>query len=190
MKKNFNLLFIFISDDALCIEEFKQFCKNELQNKNVMTLPKIDTILDHPFFTHDFIIIYSFLTELALKTESERQIFFTDLVSRLKAFPEEIVARQLGELLLSRLVLLDNTACKHLLPYVLKPKQGKYSNLRFDRERIQRNIMFELFLNFRKYNRWSESIFCGNISTKYCTQIAAYILCTRRSNKTFITQPF
>lgn len=85
-------------------------------------MPNFNTILEHPYFTHDFIIIYSFLTELALKTETERRTFFTELLTKLKAFPEEIVARQLGELLLSRLVLLDETACKHFLPYVFKPR--------------------------------------------------------------------
>lgn len=122
-----NASYLFILVDTLPLEEFKQFCKNEIQNKNVMSLPKFSTILEHPFFTHDFIVIYSFLTELALKSETERQSFFTELATKLKTFPEEIVARQLGELLLSRLVLLDSTACKHLLPFIFKPKQGMYN---------------------------------------------------------------
>ena len=44
------------------------------------------------------------------------------LVQQLKEFPEKIVAEQLGRLLLSRMVLLDYTAQKKLLPFVLKPK--------------------------------------------------------------------
>lgn len=51
-------------------------------------------------------------------------IFFchSNLVHQLKAFPEKIVAEQLGRLLLSRMVLLDPTAQLKLLPFVLKPK--------------------------------------------------------------------
>lgn len=40
----------------------------------------------------------------------------------LKAFPEDVVAEQLGRSLLSRIVLLDQTAQVKFLPYVLKPR--------------------------------------------------------------------
>lgn len=43
-------------------------------------------------------------------------------MEKLQSFPEKIVVEQLGKLLLSRLVLLDQTAQTKLLPYILKPK--------------------------------------------------------------------
>lgn len=49
-------------------------------------------------------------------------------MEQLRAFPEKVVAEQLGKLLLSRLVLLDSTAQSKLLPFVLKPKQENDEN--------------------------------------------------------------
>lgn len=46
------------------------------------------------------------------------------LMDELTGFPENLVAMQLGALLLSRMVLLDTTAQEILLPCVLHPKQG------------------------------------------------------------------
>lgn len=95
-----------------------------MQNQVPAKRPSFATILKHEFFTHNFIVIYSFLTELPLKSESVKEEFFSTVAAKLRTFPEEIVARQLGELLLSRLVLLDYTAQNLLLPFILVPKQG------------------------------------------------------------------
>lgn len=46
------------------------------------------------------------------------------LMDELTGLPENLVAMQLGTLLLSRMVLLDTTAQEILLPCVLRPKQG------------------------------------------------------------------
>jgi hypothetical protein len=46
------------------------------------------------------------------------------LMDELTGFPENLVAMQLGALLLSRMVLLDTTAQEILLPCILAPKQG------------------------------------------------------------------
>ncbi|XP_048260053.1 protein-associating with the carboxyl-terminal domain of ezrin isoform X3 [Bombus terrestris] len=72
-------------DDVPSLLEFKQFCKENLQNPD----PSLRT-----------------------------------LITQLRMFPENIVAEQLGRLLLSRMVLLDTTAQEQLLPFILKPKDG------------------------------------------------------------------
>ncbi|XP_033175382.1 protein-associating with the carboxyl-terminal domain of ezrin isoform X2 [Bombus impatiens] len=72
-------------DDVPSLSEFKQFCKENLQNPD----PSLRT-----------------------------------LITQLRMFPENIVAEQLGRLLLSRMVLLDTTAQEQLLPFILKPKDG------------------------------------------------------------------
>lgn len=84
----------------------------------------LQELLENPFFNHDFIMIHSFLTELPLKSVKEKDDFFQGLISKLKQYNEEVVASQLGSLLLSRLVLLNKAAQTALLPYVLKPTQG------------------------------------------------------------------
>uniref|UniRef100_A0A0C9PIX5 Scyl3 protein n=1 Tax=Fopius arisanus TaxID=64838 RepID=A0A0C9PIX5_9HYME len=110
------------SDDVPALLDFKELCRQQLQNPDPVLRPSLNSLLRHPFFTHDFINIHAFLMELPLKTEPEKEHFFSNLVPQLQSFPEKIVAEQLGRLLLSRLVLLDPTAQCKLLPYVLKPK--------------------------------------------------------------------
>ncbi|OXU31340.1 hypothetical protein TSAR_012685 [Trichomalopsis sarcophagae] len=104
-------------DDVPGLAEFRELCKQKLDDVTLSSLT------NHPFFTHDFMKIYAFLTELPLKSESEKEKFFLNLVSQLQNFPEKIVAEQLGKLLLSRMVLLDSTAQSKLLPFILKPKE-------------------------------------------------------------------
>lgn len=97
-----------------------------MQNVNANLRPKLIDLLECPFFNHDFIKIYSFLTELPLKTDDEKAEFFTSLPNKLNSFNEVAVASQLGGLLLSRLVLLNKTAQKVLLPLILCPQKGNY----------------------------------------------------------------
>lgn len=107
--------------------EFKQFCKDNLQNPDPSLRSDLSYVLQHSFFNHDFMRIYAFLDELPLKNNQEKEVFFDSLITQLRTFPENIVAEQLGRLLLSRMVLLDTTAQKQLLPFILKPKDEKDS---------------------------------------------------------------
>lgn len=109
-------------DDS--IREFCDYCKNELQNCEVSKRPNIKSVLAHPFFSQDFILTYSFLIELPLKNNAEKNEFFQNLGEKLKAFNEKLVASQLSGLLLSRMVLSNATAQKDLLPYLLSPQIG------------------------------------------------------------------
>ncbi|XP_058806176.1 protein-associating with the carboxyl-terminal domain of ezrin [Phymastichus coffea] len=103
-------------DDVPGLTDFRDMCKAKLKDISLSSL------VNHPFFTHDFMKIYAFLMELPLKTELEKESFFLNLVSQLQNFPEKIVAEQLGKLLLSRMVLLDPTAQTKFLPFILTPK--------------------------------------------------------------------
>ncbi|XP_054008151.1 protein-associating with the carboxyl-terminal domain of ezrin [Hylaeus anthracinus] len=113
------------SEDVPSLLEFRQFCKENLQNVDPSQRSELSSVLRHPFFTHDFMRIHAFLEELPLKNNLEKEIFFGTLIMQLRTFPENIVAEQLGRLLLSRMVLLDATAQEKLLPFVLKPRDGK-----------------------------------------------------------------
>ncbi|KZC07828.1 Protein-associating with the carboxyl-terminal domain of ezrin, partial [Dufourea novaeangliae] len=113
------------SEDVPSLLEFKQFCKENLQNSDPCLRSELSSVLQHPFFTHDFMRIHAFLEELPLKSNQEKEIFFGNLIAQLRTFPESIVAEQLGRLLLSRMVLLDSTAQEKLLPFILKPRDGK-----------------------------------------------------------------
>lgn len=109
-------------DDVPGLKEFIEYCKQELKTSDTSLVASLSSLLNHSFFSHDFMKIHAFLTELPLKTETEKKEFFLNIVEKLESFPEKIVAEQLGKLLLSRLVLLDPTAQEKLLPFILKPK--------------------------------------------------------------------
>lgn len=113
------------TDEAPNLLEFKEFCKSDLQNPDAYLRSKLSNVLQHSFFTHEFIRIHAFLEELPLKTDTEREEFFTKLRQQLQTYPEAVVAEQLGRVLLSRMVLLDSTAQVKLLPFIFKPKDEK-----------------------------------------------------------------
>lgn len=107
------------------MREFKKYCRDHLQNHDPTKRPNLAEILMHNFYNHEFITIYKFLTFLPLKAEDEKCQFFSNILESLKCFDEENVAKQLSGLLLSRLTMLDQTARKDVIPYILKPKNGK-----------------------------------------------------------------
>lgn len=84
--------------------------------------PLLSAIQLHNYFTHDFVIIHGFLSELALKTQPAKQEFFKTLNEKLKQFDENAIGTQLSELLLSRLVLLEPSAQFYFIPFLLKPQ--------------------------------------------------------------------
>ncbi|RZF39976.1 hypothetical protein LSTR_LSTR002379 [Laodelphax striatellus] len=116
------VLSTYSSDDVPGMAEFRELCKTQLQNVSSAVRPSLDKVLRLPFFTHEFINIHNFLSELTLKTEQDKQDFFRDLSGKLSSFPEDVVASQLSSLLLSRIVLLDTTAQQHLLPLLFSPR--------------------------------------------------------------------
>lgn len=57
--------------------EFRELCKKNLQNSDACLRSGLSNVLQHSFFTHEFIRIHAFLEELPLKTDVEREEFFT-----------------------------------------------------------------------------------------------------------------
>lgn len=104
------------------VQEFLNYCQTHLKHKNPTMRPLLSAIQLHNYFTHDFVTIHGFLSELALKTQPSKQEFFKTLNEKLKQFDEATIGSQLSELLLSRLVLLDQSAQFYLLPFLLKPQ--------------------------------------------------------------------
>lgn len=102
--------------------EFRSYCKEHLRNAKAEMRPALSAILLHPYFNQDFVLVHSFLSELPLKSVLEKQSFFGGLIDRLRAFDEAIVASELVDLILSRMVVLDETAKLYVIPFVLRPR--------------------------------------------------------------------
>lgn len=103
-------------------QEFLTYCRTHLKHNNPSMRPLLSGIVLHNYFNHDFIVIHSFLSELPLKTQQAKQDFFKTLSDKLKKFDENTIGSQLSDLLMSRLVLLEQSAQYHLLPVLLKPQ--------------------------------------------------------------------
>nr|XP_018906398.1 PREDICTED: protein-associating with the carboxyl-terminal domain of ezrin [Bemisia tabaci] len=114
------------NDQVPALKEFKDTCINCLRSGEPSERPSLSQVLRHPFFTHEFITVHNFLSELAIKTQDQKTEFFKSLAADLKVFPENLIASQLGSLLLSRLVLLDSAAQACLLPHLLTPRSDEY----------------------------------------------------------------
>lgn len=110
------------------LKEFRKYCADHLQHQNPSKRPNLSEVLQHNFFNHEFISIYKFLNFLPLKAEEERCEFFSNILDNLKCYDEETAAKQFSGLLLSRLTMLDQTAQKEVIPYILKPRNDRISN--------------------------------------------------------------
>lgn len=117
---------LYFSDEVPHLKDFKKYCREFLQHQSTVKRPNLSEVLQHNFFNHEFISIYKFLNFLPLKSEEERSQFFSNILENLTCYDEETVAKQLGGLLLSRLTMLDQTARKDVIPFILKPKNGKF----------------------------------------------------------------
>lgn len=115
-------LFFIVLGEIPFVQEFLDYCSTHLKHKNAAMRPLLSAIQLHNYFTHDFVIIHGFLSELALKTQPSKQEFFKTLNEKLKQFDENTIGSQLCELLLSRLVFLDPAAQFYFIPFLLKPQ--------------------------------------------------------------------
>ncbi|KAM7353206.1 protein-associating with the carboxyl-terminal domain of ezrin isoform 2-T2 [Cochliomyia hominivorax] len=130
------------------VHDFREYCATHLKHKNPQMRPKLSAVLLHPYFNHEFVLIHSFLFELPLKSNQEKQEFFTALIDRLRFFEEEIVGSQFADDLLSRMVLLDPTAQLCVTPYVLRTKSD-YSSALFSSPMYTKYLMPHILKMFR-----------------------------------------
>ncbi|CAD5120575.1 DgyrCDS9140 [Dimorphilus gyrociliatus] len=105
--------------EANSIKSFTLRLQNDiLSGKEIC---KLDTLLDEPLLRNDYVDIINFLRNITLKNENEKKDFFKNLAERLYKLPEKLVASRLTKLLLSRFVLLDQTAIEDFIPHLLVP---------------------------------------------------------------------
>lgn len=104
------------------VTEFLKYCCEHLKNANNENRHSLSAALQHSYFNQEFVLIHSFLSELPLKNSIEKQTFFNSLVDRLREFDESVIGTELIDLILSRMVLLDETAKLCVLPFILQPR--------------------------------------------------------------------
>ena len=63
-------------------DDFVALADARMRSANPNHRPKAREILSHPFFSHDYVAIVRFLSDLPLKSEAEKRQFFGGLVPR------------------------------------------------------------------------------------------------------------
>ncbi|XP_048773103.2 protein-associating with the carboxyl-terminal domain of ezrin-like isoform X2 [Ostrea edulis] len=103
---------------------FEILVQDKCLNPDPKQRPKISTIMDDQLFRNDLLYVTKFLGEVTLKSQKEKDEFFSSLYSRLTTLTEEVIAKQLVHLLLCRFVLLETSAATTIVPNILVPKRG------------------------------------------------------------------
>ncbi|XP_074654201.1 uncharacterized protein LOC141908196 isoform X2 [Tubulanus polymorphus] len=103
-------------------EEFALKMQNQFLNPDPNERPKLSTLLDDALFRNDFIEIMCFLKNITVKSDDEKEAFFSHIVEKLLRLPMQLVASRLVTPLLSRFVLLDAAANCHLVRHLLTPR--------------------------------------------------------------------
>ncbi|XP_046583622.1 protein-associating with the carboxyl-terminal domain of ezrin-like isoform X2 [Haliotis rubra] len=104
---------------------FELLVQDECLNVDPEQRPTVQTLLNDRMFRHDFIDVLRFVKNVTTKSEEEKKKFFSNVTARLLSLPEELVAKRLAVTLLSRFVMLDETANKALLANLLTPYREK-----------------------------------------------------------------
>ncbi len=117
--------FLSLVIDLACTDEFLDFARESLQHRIPSKRPRLSKVLEHPFFSRDYLSIASFLADLPVKSEVQKKTFFTALTEKLFHLPNETFSLQLSAQLLSRYVLLDPTARDRFIPNLVTPAKGE-----------------------------------------------------------------
>ncbi|XP_005104973.3 uncharacterized protein LOC101853875 [Aplysia californica] len=121
----FGVLVDALMDFVLEKDQTSQMLEQQLSlcvNSDPTSRPKVTALLGLPVFQNDLIDIVVFLKNITLKSDTEKKLFFCNLLSRLRHFSETVIVRRLVLLLLSRFVLLDEWADRMVLPQLLRPR--------------------------------------------------------------------
>jgi len=131
--------------------EFLEYVKSTLLLPDLTRRPTIQQVLNHRFFRQPYMYIFQFLKDITLKSEIEKEEFFTSLVDLLESLPGGVVGKHLTPLLLSRYVLMDLTARRNLVPKILQPK-SKHSKAIFSEGEFKDFVVPEIRTMFLVYD--------------------------------------
>ena len=104
---------------------FTEYTKNNLLLPDIRRIPSADTILKNEYFTQPLPDIFKFLNNFPIQSPEARSEFFKTLSSRLSLLPPSVIGQELVPLMLTRYVMLDSLAHRHLIPRLLVPQSDQ-----------------------------------------------------------------
>ncbi|KAK4321557.1 hypothetical protein Pmani_007630 [Petrolisthes manimaculis] len=136
-------------------DEFLEEVTSKGLSKDWTERPRLTSLAQHKFFTHDFLNVYHTLTNILLLTEDKREEFLKSVGERLRQYPEEVVSGTLAGALLSRPLLLHPAAASHLIPTLLIPHNnsgdGDVGGL-FGKDVFQRDLVPQVVRLFGEHD--------------------------------------
>ncbi|RMX46617.1 hypothetical protein pdam_00020965 [Pocillopora damicornis] len=102
-------------------ENFGEKMQSLFLHENPQMRPQFSSLLGDEFFRSGFLEIMTFLNQITIKTDVEKEKFFSSLAYKLTAIPPRLVAKRMLPRLMSRFVLADPSAEKNFLPHLLTP---------------------------------------------------------------------
>lgn len=126
----------YISETGEKSKTFEILVQDKCLNADPKQRPKFSTLMKDQLFCNDLLLITKFLRELTLKPQREKEEFFSSLFPRLTMLAEEVVAKQLVQLLLCRFVLLEASAAMSIVPNILVPKRGTSEKVEVHSQRL------------------------------------------------------
>jgi len=103
-------------------QQFLEYAKSNLLLPDFNRRPDICQVLDHAFFKQEYILILTYLKNLTLKSDKEKEEFFGGLGDTLMSIPQQVLGQHFAKPLLSRYVMMDLTARTALIPRILQPR--------------------------------------------------------------------
>lgn len=126
----------YISETGEKSKTFEILVQDKCLNADPKQRPNFSTLMKDQLFCNDLLLITKFLRELTLKPQREKEEFFSSLFPRLTMLAEEVVAKQLVQLLLCRFVLLEASAAMSIVPNILVPKRGTSEKVEVHSQRL------------------------------------------------------
>ncbi|XP_015756323.1 PREDICTED: protein-associating with the carboxyl-terminal domain of ezrin-like [Acropora digitifera] len=109
-------------------ETFGEKMQSLFLHENPQMRPQLSGLLNDDFFRSSFLEIMTFLNQITIKSEEEKEKFFSSVAFKLTTIPPKVVAKRMLPRLLSRFVLADPIAEKNFLPHLLTPFKENSEN--------------------------------------------------------------
>eukprot|EP00088_Acartia_fossae_P006097 TRINITY_DN12788_c0_g1_i1.p1 TRINITY_DN12788_c0_g1~~TRINITY_DN12788_c0_g1_i1.p1 ORF type:complete len:610 (+),score=118.10 TRINITY_DN12788_c0_g1_i1:39-1868(+) len=150
-------------------QEFNEFAKSNLLLPDLSRRPSISQILAQPYFQQDYILILQYLKDLTLKSENDKEEFFSTIGDRLMSIPQQVLGQHFAKPLLSRYVMMDFTAREKLVPRILQP-ESVHPDAIFSDEYFSEYVVPEVKTLFLVYDSGIRLILLENFSS-FCKSI-------------------
>jgi len=125
---------------------FRDFAKNTLLLPDIKRIPSSSSILNQDYFQQDFCKIFIFLKEFPVQSQTDKLDFFKTATYKLKNISPLFVAKCLLPSLLSRYIMMEDTAKKYLTSNLLIPKPDDHQSAPADIDPILPVSLFQSYV--------------------------------------------